>query len=63
MKQILSIMLFLGAFTFISMVLCVANSIEAKESERAGNIMTFIAVIDLLSCVCGFMGLLIYNTI
>lgn len=59
MEQILALMTFLGAFTFLSMGLCIANSIEAKESERTSNIMLFIMFIGIASFLIGFFGLLI----
>lgn len=59
MEQILSLMAFLGAFTFLSMGLCVANSIEAKESVRTTNIMLVIMVLGIVSFLIGFFGLLI----
>ena len=51
MEQILSLMAFLGAFTFLSMGLCVANSIEAKESVRTANIMIVIMILGIVPFV------------
>ena len=59
MEQILSLMAFLGAFTFLSMGLCIANSIEAKESEKTTNIMLVIMILGIASFLIGFFGLLI----
>jgi hypothetical protein len=59
MEQILSLMAFLEAFTFLSMGLCVANSIEAKESVRTANIMIVIMILGIVSFLIGFFGLLI----
>lgn len=59
MIQILSIMTFLGGFIFISMGLCVANSIEAKESKTVANIMTFVAITGMVSFLIGTIGLII----
>lgn len=59
MEQILSLMAFLGAFTFLSMGLYVANSIEAKKSVRTDNIMLVIMVLGIVSFLIGFFGLLI----
>ena len=59
MEQILSLMAFLGAFTFITMGLCIANSIEAKESKRTANIMIVIMILGIASFLIGFFGLLI----
>ena len=59
MEQILSLMAFLGAFTFIGMGLCIANSIEAKESVKIANIMLIIMILGIASFVIGFFGLLI----
>ena len=52
-------MAFLGAFTFIGMGLCIANSIEAKESVKIANIMLIIMILGIASFVIGFFGLLI----
>ena len=59
MIQVLALMAFLGAFTFIGMGLCLANSIEAKESKTASNIMTVIMILGIASFLIGFFGLLI----
>lgn len=59
MEQILVLMALVGAFTFLSMGLCVANSIEAKESAKTVNIMTLIMIVGILSFLIGFFGLLI----
>ena len=59
MEQILVLMAFLGAFTFLAMGLCLANSIEAKESEKTSNIMLIIMFVGILSFLIGFFGLLI----
>lgn len=59
MEQILSLMAFLGAFTFLAMGLCVANSIEAKESEKTANIMIVIMILGVISFLIGIFGLLI----
>lgn len=59
MIQILTLMAFLGAFTFIGMGISVANSIEAKESKIAENIMTIIMLLGIASFLIGFFGLLI----
>lgn len=59
MEQILAVMAFLGGFTFLAMGLSVANSIEAKESQKASNIMMIIGIIGILSFLIGFFGLLI----
>ncbi len=61
MIQILSIMTFLGAFTFLGMGLSIANSIEAKESKRAADIMLVIMLVGILSFLIGFFGLIIYK--
>lgn len=63
MIQILSIMSFLGGFTFISMGLCVANSIEAKESKTVANIMSFLAIAGMVSFLIGTIGLIICKII
>lgn len=59
MEQILSLMAFFGAFTFIGMGLCIANSIEAKESVRTANIMIIIMILGIASLLIGFFGLII----
>lgn len=59
MEQILVLMAFLGAFTFLSMGLCLANSIEAKESQKTANIMLVIMILGIASFLIGFFGLLI----
>lgn len=59
MEQILSLMAFLGAFTFIGMGLSIVNSIEAKESARTANIMLVVMILGIVSFLIGFFGLLI----
>lgn len=59
MEQIFTLMAFLGAFTFISMGICIANSIEAKESKMASNIMFVIMILGTVSFLVGFFGLVI----
>lgn len=59
MGQIFALMAILGAFTFIGMGLSVANSIEAKESETASNIMIVLMLIGIISFLVGFFGLII----
>lgn len=61
MEQIFALMAFLGGFIFISMGLCVANSIEAKESKIVSNIMTFISILGMVSFLVGFFGLLLFE--
>jgi hypothetical protein len=63
MEQIFALMIFFGGFTFLSFGLCVANSIEAKESKTVGNIMTFIAITGMVSFLIGCVGLIICKTI
>lgn len=57
MEQILVLMAFLGAFTFLAMGLCLANSNE--ESEKTANIMVVIMFLGIASFLIGFFGLLI----
>lgn len=59
MIQILELMAFLGAFTFIGMGISIANSIEAKESKIASKIMFIIMILGIASFLIGFLGLLI----
>jgi len=60
MEQILTLMAFLGAFIFLAMGLCIANSIEAKESRKAENIILVIMILGIASSLIGFFGLFIY---
>ena len=60
MEQFFALMAFLGAFLFLGMGLSLANSIEAKESETASNIMTFLMISGILSFLIGFFGLMIF---
>lgn len=62
MEDILGLMIFLGAFIFISMGLPIANSIETKKSKKIGNIMTFIAMLGMFSFLIGLIGLIIFTT-
>lgn len=59
MAQIFALMAFLGAFTLLGMGLCIANSIEARESEKTAKIMTVILILGILSFLIGFFGLII----
>jgi hypothetical protein len=56
MIQIFAIMMFLGAFCFLSFGLCSANSIESKNSKKIQNILTFLSVLGLLSFIIGVIG-------
>lgn len=60
-EQILVLMILLGAFTFISMGLCAANSIEAYKSKKVANIMTVLTIIGMLSFLVGLCGVLILS--
>jgi uncharacterized protein with PQ loop repeat len=59
MEEIFGLMAFVGAFTFIAMGLCIANSIEAKESKVVASTMTIIMVIGIACFLIGFFGILI----
>lgn len=61
MIQIFSIMMFLGAFVFISFVFCSANSIEEKESKLAENAFTIISVLGFISFLIGIIGAFCVN--
>jgi hypothetical protein len=61
LEQIFFLMAFLGGFSFIGFGLCVANSIEAKESEKIANIMTAFSVIGAICFLIGLIGLFIIN--
>jgi len=61
MIQIFSIMMFLGAFVFISFGFCSANSIEAKESKLLENAFTIISVLGLISFLIGLVGVFWVN--
>jgi hypothetical protein len=37
----------------------IANSIQAKKSEKTANLMTIILVLAMISCIIGFFGFLI----
>lgn len=52
-------MMVLGAFVFISMGLSIANSIEARQSKLAANIMTGIFLLGILAFIVGFLGYII----
>lgn len=57
--QVLGIMAFMGGFLFLAMGLSIANSIEAKESKLASNIMTGIMILAILSFLIGMFGLIV----
>ena len=57
MIQIFGLMVLLGGFSFIGFGICVANSIEAKESEKVANIMSVLSVAGMLSFITGLIGL------
>jgi hypothetical protein len=59
MNEIFRTMAFIGAFTFIAMGFSIANSIQAKKSEKTANLMTIILVLAMISCIIGFFGFLI----
>ena len=63
MTQIFILMAILGGFTFLGMGLSIGNSIEAKESERAANIMTAIMLLGVCSFLIGFVGLVVMGVI
>jgi uncharacterized protein with PQ loop repeat len=57
MELILTLMAYLGAFTFLAMGVCIVNSIESKESKKVTRIIITIMIISLLSFLVGFLGL------
>jgi hypothetical protein len=59
MGELFAIMAFLGAFLVLSMAICVAVSIEAKESELVSKIMTVLLIIGLGCFLVGFFGSII----
>ena len=59
MIQVFALMAFLGGFCFIGFGICSANSIEAKESEVASNMMVGLTALGSLSFIIGFIGLVI----
>jgi hypothetical protein len=61
MIQIFALMAFFGGFSFIGFGICVANSIEAKESEKIANIMTGLSVTGMLSFIIGLIGLFVVS--
>jgi hypothetical protein len=63
MNEILGAMAFIGGFTFIAMGFSIANSIQAKKSEKTANLMTIVLVLAMISCMIGFFGLLINKSL
>ena len=61
MIQLFGLMAFLGGFSFIGFGICVANSIEAKESNKVANIMTGLSVVGALSFIIGLIGLFVVS--
>ena len=61
MIQIFGLMVLLGGFSFIGFGICVANSIEAKESEKVANIITGLSVTGMLSFIIGLIGLFVVS--
>jgi len=61
MIQVFTLMMILGGFAFISLGICAANSIEAKESKTASNIMSALSALGAICLVIGFAGLLIIS--
>ena len=59
MNEIFRTMAFIGGFTFIAMGFSIANSIQAKKSEKTANLMTIILVLAMISCIIGLFGFLI----
>ncbi len=54
--EIFVLITFLGGFTVIGAGFCLANSIEAKESRKAENIMLAIMLLGLLAFFVGVVG-------
>lgn len=61
MEQIFGLMAFFGGFLFIGFGICVANSIEAKESKKVANVMTVLSVFGMLSFIIGLIGLFVVS--
>jgi hypothetical protein len=59
MEVFFAMLAFLGAFLCLSMAICVAVSIEAKESELVSKIMTVLLIIGLGCFLVGFFGSII----
>lgn len=59
MIQIFGLMVLLGGFSFIGFGICVANSIEAKQSEKVANVMSVLSVAGVLSFITGLIGLFV----
>ena len=54
-------MTFLGGFSFVGFGICVANSIEAQESNKVANIMTGLSITGMLSFIIGLIGLFVVS--
>ena len=54
-EQISALAITVGSFVFIATGLCLANSIEAHESELTANILTAICAIGALSVLIGLI--------
>ena len=63
MGQIFILMAILGGFTFLGMGLSVANSIEAKESEKAANTMLVIMLLGIASFIIGIIGCIVIGIV
>jgi hypothetical protein len=63
MGQIFILMAILGGFTFLGMGLSIGNSIEAKESENAANVMLVIMLLGIASFIIGIIGCIVMGII
>lgn len=60
LDQIFLLMILIGGFMFIALGMCVANSIECRNSEKLSNILSIITAICGISFIIGIIGFSIY---
>ena len=61
MIQIFGLMVLLGGLSFICFGICVANSIEAKQSEKVANVMSVLSAAGALLFITGLIGLFVVS--
>lgn len=61
MIEIFLLMVLVGGFSFIGFGISAANSIEAKQSEKVGNVMVVLSFAGVLLFIAGLIGLFVVS--
>lgn len=61
MMEVFGLMTLLGGFSFLGFGLCVANSIEAKDSRVVEGVLAILTLVGALSFVIGVIGFIVLS--